>query len=231
MLKLIALLALASFVSSAFAVEDWLCKEVASQRSGNLIKSCGVGIGADENEARATAFENAKKEFGRVCTISSDCRGRSITVQPERTSCEKDQGKCKCYRLIVFSIGDMVKDAGFEATKEVTSADLVASSPTDAPPAKPVYEPLNIDQKETLKPFFYREIASLPKIKVGMPKMKVLAKFGKPSSVRESEDSVLVHYKDKSFCESGRCSFRFDPKTGKVTTVSDFKFEYTEMLK
>lgn len=221
--------------SIAGAAEDWFCKEVASQRSGNLVKSCGVGTGIDENAARSSAFENAKQEFGRLCTISADCRGRAVTVSPERTSCEKEEKNYKCYRMLVFAIGDPVKDNSPEWNGTTNPAAMGTEAPlgpvAKATEAAPRFEPVFLEQKETFKPFYYRDIASLPKITVGMAKKKALAKFGRPASVRELEDSVQVFYRDKSFCEGPRCSFKFDSKSGKVTAISDFRYEFTESLK
>ena len=236
--NLVVAMGMALAAQLAFADDSWFCKEVSSQRAGNVIKSCGVGNGSDENAARAAAFENAKKEFGSVCTLSTDCRGRAISVTPERTTCEKEGAGYKCYRLIVFTIGNTVDDgATLAATGAAPGAMTPESSPTPASEATHLpdplakFEPIDIDQTESFKPFYYRDIASLPKIKVGMTKTKALAKFGKPSSVRESGGSVIVFYRERPFCEGERCSFRFDEKTGKVLSFADFKFEYTEVLK
>ena len=240
-LRTISLIAALCLAQGALA-EDWMCKEVASQRSGNIIKSCGFGNGADENAARSSAFQHAKKEFGSICAISSDCRGRAISVQPERTSCEKDGAGYKCYRLIVFTIGEPVSDPPM--TLSGNAVGEPAPGPGEVPPAEPTpladplskkelsrFEPIDIDQSESLKPFYYRDIASLPKIRVGMKKARALATFGKPHSVRTSGNSVVVYYRDRPFCDGGRCSFRFDEKTGRIISFSDFRYEYTEVLK
>jgi hypothetical protein len=249
--RLTAACLVAGICSVAAADEDWYCKEVATQRFGNVFRSCGVGEGADENAARRAAFENAKKEFGSICAISSDCRGRAIHVQPERTSCAKGTSAgYKCYRLIVFSVGDPVEHPPMALTGNAvgepaplpTAAGKSAKNgptPTPTPLVDPLsakqialFEPVDIDDKESFKPFYYRDIAKFPKIRVGMPKAKVLARFGKPSSVRVSSGgTVMVFYRDRSFCDGGRCSFRFDEKTGQVIEFSDFRYEYTEALK
>lgn len=102
-----ALIMLGIFATtSAFSGPGWLCEEVASQRKGNSIYACGIGSGADETTARTQAFDNARAEFNQVCEASDDCRGRQVSVSPERTSCKKENANIKCYRLVVFQIGD-----------------------------------------------------------------------------------------------------------------------------
>lgn len=93
-------------VSTVFAAENWLCTTESSQARGNQVFSCGIGYGRDEDAARTKAFESAKSEFNRLCEISSNCRGRTVSVDPKRTTCDGENGKYKCYRLIVFTIGD-----------------------------------------------------------------------------------------------------------------------------
>ncbi len=83
--------------------DDWLCTEEASQRDGNVIKACGVGLGFDENGARYQALENAKIEFDKVCNASSDCKGHEVVAEPTRTECREGE-LFKCYRLIQFKI-------------------------------------------------------------------------------------------------------------------------------
>jgi hypothetical protein len=222
---------------------------VATQRSGNVFRSCGIGTGDDENSARRMAFENAKKEFGSICAISSDCRGRAISVQPERTSCAKDSARFKCYRLIVFTVGEKVdhppmalsgdkvgEPVPVPATGKLGQTEPPTPTPTLVDPLSPkstaLFEPIDIDEKDSFKPFYYRDIAKFPKIRVGLSKATVLARFGKPSSVRtNSGGTVIVYYRDRSFCDGGRCSVRFDEKTGQVIDFSDFRYEYTEALK
>lgn len=99
------------FPSSALPASDdlWLCKEESSVRSANTIGSCGVGTGEDENAARASAFENAKAEFTRICDLSADCKGHELSVMPKRTTCQeapekKGRERFKCYRLIEFTV-------------------------------------------------------------------------------------------------------------------------------
>lgn len=94
------------FMSSTVRAGDqWLCTEEASQRSGDVISSCGIGESESEGEARSMAFDNAKAEFARICETSSDCVGHEISTHPKRTSCEQKNGKYKCYRLVQYAIG------------------------------------------------------------------------------------------------------------------------------
>ena len=89
------------------ASDDWLCKEASSQIRGSTIAACGVASARTEDEARESAFNNAKKEFGQVCDSNSNCKEHKFTLTPERTTCDslgKDQ--FKCYRLLIYAIGD-----------------------------------------------------------------------------------------------------------------------------
>lgn len=93
---------------------DFMCKEEASERRGNRILACGIGKNKDESVARALALKNAKAEFNSICSASSDCIGKPITITPMRTACEKDT----CYRMIGFEIGETpaeVKESGQSA--------------------------------------------------------------------------------------------------------------------
>ncbi len=92
--------------SNLHAQDQWLCTEEASQRHNDTIFACGVGSGADEGEARLAAFDNSKAEFNRICDSSSDCAGHKITTLPRRTSCELVGSLIKCYRLILYTIGN-----------------------------------------------------------------------------------------------------------------------------
>lgn len=82
----------------------WYCQEVASERvAKDTIRSCGVGIAATENQARLNAFDNAREEFKRIASASSDINQKSVVINPQRTSCDKIDGQYKCYRLLVFT--------------------------------------------------------------------------------------------------------------------------------
>lgn len=95
------------FSVNASAIDSWLCLEESSQREGNTIRSCGIGSGKDENAARLDALDNAKEEFNRICDSSSDCKNHEVRAIPQRTTCERDSGQYRCYRLIVYAIGDV----------------------------------------------------------------------------------------------------------------------------
>ena len=102
---LLTLMATVDLLSTAaWTADDWLCKEASSQRRGNTIHACGIGLGADENAAHLTAFDNAEKEFLKVCSASADCSGHAANADPGRTTCERVPSGFKCYRMVVFSI-------------------------------------------------------------------------------------------------------------------------------
>ena len=169
MTKLIVILTL--IVSSeSIAADSWLCTEASSQRHGDSILACGIGNGKDENTARLTGFDNSKIEFDRICKSSDDCRNHNITVQPERTSCEKENGTYKCYRLIVFTIGPVAETTGNYSSKNLKTND----SP------------------DKFEPFVYEKTLQYPKVKRGMAKKDLLAQFGVPVS------TVDIHFPDWS---------------------------------
>lgn len=86
------------------ASEDWLCKDEASQRIGNVIKACGIGMGTDEARARSESFEQARFEFSKICNASDDCHWHKVSVIPGRTTCEKADDVYTCYRLVNFMV-------------------------------------------------------------------------------------------------------------------------------
>lgn len=111
----------------AAVADEWLCTEESSQRRGNQILSCGIGIGLDESSARSSALANARTEFSSVCASSSDCRDHAVAVTPKRTTCEKigkkGTGGYKCYRLLSYEILDASanaapREAGRESADE-----------------------------------------------------------------------------------------------------------------
>lgn len=117
-------------VSTAKA-DQWLCTEAASQRSGDTIKSCGVGTGSDEAQARAQALDYAKHEFKSICEASSDCVNHYVTAQPMRTACSKEDGIYSCQRLVVFTIHGAVPEkilpGGFVASPNPESKITLTS--------------------------------------------------------------------------------------------------------
>lgn len=90
--------------SKALANDVWICQEMASERHGDIIKTCGVGEGKTESDARLMAFDSAYNEFKRVCDASEDCNVSSVGVIPKRNSCEKTKDNYKCYRMIVYKL-------------------------------------------------------------------------------------------------------------------------------
>lgn len=184
-----------------FTLRDGLCRT-----------SPTIGEGKDENEGRAKAFENAKNEFARVCRSPDDCKGHTINIHPERTACEK-KNTFKCYRLIVFSIGEKKEKAdGFSSSG-----------------------PAMVDIIETFEPFTYESVAHLPKIKNGMTKAAVFELFGAPFRIEErtfkGRSTQIVRFNGK-MCMGGvfdLCSAYFF--NGKVIGYENFKPIYTEDIK
>lgn len=213
------------------------------------MRSCGVGLGSDENAARRDAFKNAKTEFAALCRVSDDCEGREVTVSPERTSCEPQSGGgYKCYRLLVFNIGDKTdKPRPLELEPESEPEPVARGNnsyqrllpvPTPEPekeePPPVVAEPEPQPVKEEIvearplgKPFRPAEGA---KIRVGMTKTEVLDQFGRPDVVRENPFNVAVFYRGRSFCHGGTCMFRFEKESGRVVVYQDFRVEFTDAL-
>lgn len=193
---------------SAFAKEDWLCTQEASQIQNGSLLACGIGEGNDENTARTRAFENAKAEFFRVCKASDTCNRREVSVEPKRTSCEAMKGNFKCYRLIVFTLG---------SEKEKQTAP--ATETRDIP--------------DSFQPFVYESISSLPKLSKGMSKKDLLAAFGAPQSISDlfsgtSKRRLQMFYRGK-MCVYERCYVVVEGD--KVESWNDFKPVYTDDLK
>lgn len=233
--------------TSAWAEDtDWFCTEVASQRSGGEVRSCGVGTGADENAARRAAFDNAKAEFSALCQASADCRGKAVNVTPERTSCEDEGDGFKCYRLLVFSITE--DDAIGEALNEMPGNDappapVVAARRAvaaerllaEVPKEEADSDRGAVDREElpserrafTPQPF---DGADQPKIRVGMTKAEALKKFGRPDVVREGDQNVAVFYRLRPFCDGRACVVRFERESGLVVGYTDFRYEFTDAL-
>lgn len=199
MKKLLGLLLLAQ----PTLADAWLCTEASSQRRGSSVYSCGVGIGKDENAARLNAFDNAKSEFKRICSASDDCKGHNITVSPERTSCDKNSDSYKCYRLIVFTIGEPSKNKDSAIAQE-------------AP--------------EKFEAFRAESIANLPKVKKGMTKKELFEAFGKPDSMGEYwTDSYNAHYHG-DVCESKWTPCSVSITKGRVDSYSNINVIYTTDL-
>lgn len=195
--------------------DSWLCTDEASQRKGNAILACGIGVGSDENVARLTAFDAAKAEFVKLCSASDDCKRRIITVQPHRTACEQNAEKgYKCYRLIEFDIG---AEPSLKQSSQATDAKL-------------------IDRPDSFQSFSYDQIDKLPKLRVGMPKRELLADFGAPQSVSNSTNFGSGKSYQQLFYSGKMCVYENSScyvivEDGQVTGWEEFKPVYTDDLK
>jgi len=82
------ILFLGSFCVEAYS-DDWLCTETASIKSGNTLRTCGIGTSDNEADARIAALREAKREFKEICSESSDCKNRKTIMRPMRNACNK----------------------------------------------------------------------------------------------------------------------------------------------
>lgn len=95
------------FVSLSAFAGDWFCEETASERQGNVIKTCGMGVGILEGTARFHGLNQARHEFQVICQLSTDCKeAKRIIVSPGRTSCKRweEDGLFHCARMLSFEI-------------------------------------------------------------------------------------------------------------------------------
>lgn len=157
---------LAILASNIALADDWLCTSESSQKRDSTILACGIGRAPDENGARSQAFENAKKEFDRICMTSDDCRGHRINVTPNRTACDQSNGSVVCRRLISFEIGE-------------------ADSNTS------VRDPIPI---ENFKPFSSAQLSAFPRVKKGMTLDQVMQIWGRPMQVEGGPSMKTVTY-------------------------------------
>jgi hypothetical protein len=201
--------------ASTALADDWLCKQESSQLVEKSLQACGIGEGKDENDARTKAFENARAEFLRVCSASDTCKHKEVSVEPKRTTCEKTKSGHRCYRLVVFTIGDANSKSKLDGALESDR------------PAIAIH-----DKKEVFKSFIYESIANLPKVVRGQSKAELLAEFGAPHSVVQVGSGSNVYYifnYSGSMCLYGSCNVTFI--SGKVYSYEQFKPIYTEDLK
>lgn len=81
----------------------------------------------------------------------------------------------------------------------------------------------------------YSQIEHQQKIKVGMDKAEVTARFGAPDRVQEVTlvfaKRIEIEYLYKIWCSYPSCRVYVDPETGLVTSYENFRYEYTESLK
>lgn len=222
----IAIIAISASISlSAFAKEDWLCVQESSQVQNGEVFACGVGEGKDENAARSSAFENARAEFLRVCNSSDDCKGHKVSVEPKRTTCERNSKESyKCYRMVVFAIED--KGNGTDVAKHSLKDGKASSQNTDDPKRITL-----IEKNEVFKPFVFESIKDNPIVRWGMTKRQLLAAFGMPASAIDNSSyqqrGWTLYYRDK-MCQYNPCSVVI--MGNRVTSYTGFKPIYTEDL-
>ena len=97
--------------SRAIDKESWFCTDDQSMKTGNTFVICGVGTSDAEGGARTKALNNAMNEFRAICELSSDCKGKSINVEPKRSSCYKASiyeksswNNVTCHRMFLFTV-------------------------------------------------------------------------------------------------------------------------------
>lgn len=88
--------------------DDWRCTDQSTTRSRNVWMACGTGEYTDEGAAREKALANALNEFKQMCDLSSDCKGRELSVEPKRQTCQYTNytytGYWKCYKLVQITV-------------------------------------------------------------------------------------------------------------------------------
>ena len=89
------------FPKNIFAA-GWFCKEAASEKVGQEITACGIGIEKTEDKARKLALKNAFAEMDMICDKSDDCKFFKLKIEPMRSDCQKikKENKYKCYRAV-----------------------------------------------------------------------------------------------------------------------------------
>lgn len=200
--------------SAAFGT-DWICREAASVRNGNVLLVCGVGVAEKEQDARIEALRNATKEFKELCLQSDDCKNHESTVEPMRTDCEKVGGTYKCYRAFSYQITNKVSDSAFlKYQKQLLDEEIRLSE-------EKVQLMREVKEREEKLSELRKKIASgdvadksrkpaQQKIKQGMLKSEVIAMLGEPSNVSagvgissgffSANLGTYFSYQDKRFC-------------------------------
>lgn len=134
------------FATTDLRADQWFCTEQASEKNGSEVRACGVGRGNTEDKARSSAFAGAEAEFNNICRNSSDCINHAVTAEPKRMSCEQNNGKYKCYRLVVFVIGQELpqsQTANYDISSKHTSETIEANAAA---------------QKELIDATFFKEL-------------------------------------------------------------------------
>lgn len=115
------LILLVLFISTT-AHAGWYCDKVASEWTdpGKILKACGIGKGEDENTARLSAYNNARKEFDLVCNKDTSCANKVINIDPQRTECTSGDRGFTCHRLFFYHVTDEDR----ETTPQVDKKDF-----------------------------------------------------------------------------------------------------------
>ncbi len=177
------------------SASEWFCEEVASQRDGNIIKACGIGESATEASARSLAFENAKKEFDRICNASADCNGHQSIADPKRTSCKQTPGKnVVCHRLVSFQI---------------------VNSESSIEPEDGVSPSSEIDELKFVTPIKGAKLLSVYELTMGIGVVAFVEVY---SGRRYREGLVRELAGNRALAQAS--IGRYEVKEGKITTVS-----------
>ena len=134
-LKLTLLFVFCFPFQTAFAEDQWFCKEGASRQLGEVLESCGIAKSKDEAEARKKALDGAFEEFDRICRESANCRDYEKTVEPMRTECIKGKDEqFTCYRALDFTVTHQKKEKNFDDKEKQAAIVSAISANTDANP-------------------------------------------------------------------------------------------------
>ena len=179
-MRLIITFVLIVLTTNIFSVE-WFCKEVSSSwmERGVILQACGIGYGDDENSARLNAFDNAQKEFEKVCNKDSVCSTKVVNIDPQRTTCSNKEGLIICHRLFYYYISN--KDRVSHNTWEPTVIEI-----------KRVEKPIVNNNYNTYKTTVHQHYNSYPnaKLKVEKPrKYRQYIRTVKGVSIYETNDS------------------------------------------
>jgi hypothetical protein len=98
------LILLIMIISSNARADQWFCTDESSEKTGNIVKVCGLGEDREEGPARIKAFQNAWAEFYNLCKSSTNCVNHEFNSKPLRTECRETERGYKCYRMIEFDI-------------------------------------------------------------------------------------------------------------------------------
>ena len=201
-------LLIAVIISINVQALDWYCSDIASERTGNIIKACGISESLTEDTAREAALENAKIEFYNVCNPSDDCVNHAYTIDPKRAVCNKTDNGYKCSRLVYFEISDKISYKSMY-TKKSYSAPFIRT------------------KVEDLKKY--------PKVRLGMSKRSIVKVLGVPDSNEvpmfgDADSCFTYKCENVNFCAANETSTWVCFKNGKNVYQSGLKPEYTDLL-